>query len=219
MNWRWASNRADCGGRTKGVAQVAGVLLAAGESRRMGYPKPLIKIGEHTFIEHTLATMLEVLPRVVVVLGAYAERIRAVIPSDSRITVTENPESSRGQLSSLRVGIELLPIDIDAVMVHLTDHPLVRADTFRAVLTPYGRGGEQIVIARYEGRRGHPVIFDRSVFGELLHTRDSDGARAVVNGDPSRVTYVDVTDSGVVLDLDTPEDVVRAGLPAPPREW
>jgi molybdenum cofactor cytidylyltransferase len=201
------------------VARVAGILLAAGESRRMGYPKPLIKIGGRTFLEHTLATMLEVVPRVVVVLGAYAERIRAAVPDDSRVAVTENRESSRGQLSSLRVGIESLPIDIDGVMVHLTDHPLVRADTFRAVLKPYGQGGEQIVIARYENRRGHPVIFDRSVFDELMHTRDSDGARAVVNADPSRVTYVDVADPGVVLDLDTPEDVIKAGLEAPPREW
>jgi molybdenum cofactor cytidylyltransferase len=194
-------------------------LLAAGESRRMGYPKPLLKIGERTFVEHTIVTMLEVVPKLVVVLGAYAERIRAAIPQDPRVIVAENHEFSRGQLSSLRAGIEELPVEIDGVMVHLTDHPTVRPDTFRAVLKRYGQGGEQIVISRYQERRGHPLIFDRSVFDELLHTRDSDGAHAVVNADPSRVTYVEVDDPGVVLDLDTPEDLAGAGLGSPPREW
>jgi molybdenum cofactor cytidylyltransferase len=201
------------------VARVAGILLAAGESRRMGFPKPLLKLGERTFIEHILATMLEVLPHVVVVLGAYSERVRAVIPADPRIVVTENREFTRGQLSSLKIGIESLPIAIDGAVVHLSDHPIVLADTFRAVLSRYGRGGEQIVITRYQGHRGHPVIFDRSVFDELVHTRDSDGARQVVNADPSRVTYVDVEDPGVVQDLDTPEDLARAGLVVPPQEW
>ena len=201
------------------MARVAGILLAAGESRRMGYPKPLLKIAERTFVEHALATMLEVVPRVVVVLGAHAERIQAAVPADPRVSVVENRNFSRGQLSSLQTGIEAVRRDLDGVMIHLADHPIVRADTFRAVLSSYGRGGEQIVIARYQGRRGHPVIFDRSVFDELMHTPDSEGARAVVNADASRVSYAEVDDPGVVLDLDTPEDVEQAGLIVPPREW
>jgi len=185
----------------------------------MGYPKPLLKIGDHTFVEQVIATMLEVVHEVVVVLGAHAERIRPAIPDDYRLTIIENRNFLRGQLSSLQIGIRALPAEIDGVMVHLADHPTVRADTFRAVLSSYGHGGKQIVIARHQGRRGHPVIFDRSVFDELMHTPDAEGARAVVNADPSRVSYVDIDDPGVVLDLDTPEDVEQAGLVAPPREW
>jgi len=185
----------------------------------MGYPKPLLKIGARTFVEQTITTMLEVVPRVVVVLGAHAERIRPAIALDPRVSVVENRNFMRGQLSSLQAGIEAVRSDIDGIMIHLADHPTVRVDTFRAVLSSYGRGGEQIVIARYQGRRGHPVIFDRSIFDELIHASDTEGARAVVNADPSRVSYVDVDDPGVVLDLDTPEDVEHAGFVAPPREW
>jgi molybdenum cofactor cytidylyltransferase len=182
----------------------------------MGYPKPLLKIGERTFIEVIVATMLEVMPRVIVVLGAYAPRIRPAIPRDERVTIVENPAFTRGQLSSIKVGIEEVPLDADGILVHLADHPAVQADTFRAVVSEYGRGGHQIVIARHGGRRGHPVIFDRSVFSQLLRAPDSEGARYVVNADPSRVSYVDVDDEGVILDLDTPEDLARAGLEPPP---
>jgi molybdenum cofactor cytidylyltransferase len=198
------------------VAKLAGIVLAAGESRRMGYPKPLLKIDERTFVEVIVATMLEVMPRVIVVLGAHAARIRPAIVSIERITIVENPTFTRGQLSSIKVGIEQVPIDADGAVVHLADHPTVRADTFRAVISAYGHGGHPIVIARHDGHRGHPVIFDRSVFNELLRAPESEGARYVVNADPSRVGYADVEDPGVILDLDTPEDLARAGLKPPP---
>ena len=74
--------------------------------------------------------------------------------------------------------------------------------------------GKPIVIARYQGRRGHPVLFERSLFQELLDAPEDQGARVVVNADASRVGYVDVDDAGTVLDLDTPADLVRAGLRA-----
>lgn len=198
------------------MAKLAGILLAAGESRRMGYPKPLLKIDERTFIEAIVRTMLEAIPRVIVVLGAHAARIRPIIETIERVTIVENPAFTRGQLSSIKIGIEQVPIDSDGVLVHLADHPTVRADTFRAVVSAYGQGGHPIMIARYGGRRGHPVIFDRSVFNELLRAPESEGARYVVNADPSRVGYVDVDDPGVILDLDTPQDLSRAGLKAPP---
>jgi len=199
------------------VAKLAGILLAAGESRRMGYPKPLLRIRERTFVEVIVCTMLDVLPRVIVVLGAHADRIRPAIPSNERVTIVENSAFTRGQLSSIKVGIEQMPLDTDGILIHLADHPTVRPDTFRAVLSAYGQGGHPIVIARYGGRRGHPVIFDRSIFNELRGAPESEGARLVVNADPSRVSYVDVDDPGVILDLDTPEDLSRAGLKAPSK--
>jgi molybdenum cofactor cytidylyltransferase len=72
------------------------------------------------------------------------------------------------------------------------------------------------VIARHDGRRGHPVIFDRALFAEILSAPEKEGARFVVNADASRVAYVDLNDPGINLDLDTPSDLARAGLPPPP---
>jgi molybdenum cofactor cytidylyltransferase len=195
--------------------EIDGILLAAGESRRMGYPKPLLRIGDETFLAHTAAIMLEVVERLIIVLGAYSERIRLAVPADSRIVVVENPHYERGQLSSLKVGLP--PRPTSAAIVHLADHPLVKRATFKALVAEYGRSGKPIVIARYEGCRGHPVIFARALFDELLRAPEDQGARVVVNADPSRVAYVDVDDAGVTTDLDTPADLERVGLPAPPK--
>jgi molybdenum cofactor cytidylyltransferase len=192
------------------------VLLAAGESRRMGYPKPLLRAGDMSFLKRGAAAILETASRLIVVLGAHAERVRMAVPDDDRIVIAYNPDFSRGQLSSLKVGLRQVGRESRAALVQLVDHPLVRTATFDAVAREYMRGGKAIVIARYHGRRGHPVLFDRSIFEELLAAPEDQGARVVVNADPGRVAYADVEDEGTVLDLDTPAELVRAGLPLPP---
>ncbi len=194
---------------------LEGIILAAGESRRMGYPKPLLRIGGQTFIERIAETMLAVVPRLVIVLGAHCERVRAAIPRDARLAVVENPNYARGQLSSLKVGLGALQPDAAAALVHLGDHPMVRVETFRAVVDWYNQTRKPIVIARHDGHRGHPVVFDRVLFSELQSAPEEEGARHVVNADASRVAYVDLDDLGINLDLDTPSDLERAGLPPP----
>ena len=193
-----------------------GIILAAGESRRMGYPKPLLKIGQLTFIEHIAGTMLAVVPRLVIVLGAHCDRVRAAIPHDARITIVENPNYARGQLSSLKVGLNEIQPHAAGALVHLGDHPMVRVETFQAMVDCYDETGKPIVIARHSGHRGHPVIFDRELFAELQSCPEEEGAHHVVNADPTRVAYVDSDDPGINFDLDTPADLVRAGLPSPP---
>jgi molybdenum cofactor cytidylyltransferase len=197
---------------------LEGVILAAGESRRMGYPKPLLEIDGRTFIEHIAETMLAVVPRLVIVIGAHRDRVRAAIPRDPRIAIVENPDYARGQLSSLKIGLSTFQPDASGALVHLGDHPMVRTETFRAIVDSYNRTGKPIVIARHDGHRGHPVIFDRTMFAELQSAPDEEGARHVVNADSSRVAYVDLNDSGINMDLDTPSDLARAGLPLPPKE-
>lgn len=200
------------------AGNLEGILLAAGESRRMGFPKPLLRIGDETFIEHTTLAMLAVVSRLVVVLGAHADRIRFAVPRDPRIAIVENPDYARGQLSSLKVGLRALSDDCIATMVHLADHPAVRPATFHALAAEYVKTRSPILITRCAGRRGHPVVFGRAVFAELMSAPEEQGARAVVNTDPARVSYLEVDDVGVVLDLDTPEDIARADLPPAPQQ-
>ncbi|MBI3758318.1 MAG: nucleotidyltransferase family protein [Deltaproteobacteria bacterium] len=183
----------------------------------MGYPKPLLRIDTESFIARTTALALSVANRLVIVLGAHASRIRPAIELNPQITMVENPHYERGQLSSLKVGLaEAIRANADAVIVHLADHPLVLRATFRALVDEYGKTTRPIIVARCDGRRGHPVLFDRTVFGELMAAPEDQGARVVVNADMARVLYVDVADPGIVLDLDTPADLASAGLPAPP---
>ncbi len=195
---------------------IEAILLAAGESRRMGYPKPLLQIGGQTFVEHLSYAMLTAVPRLIVVVGAHSERVRPAIPRDPRIVVVENPNYARGQLSSIKAGLARVSLDAAAAMIHLCDHPTVKAQTFAALPDQYVKSQKPVVIARFRGHRGHPVLFDRSIFAELMRAPEDQGARVVVDADLSRVSYVEVDDPGVVLDLDTPEDLTRAGLTRPP---
>jgi molybdenum cofactor cytidylyltransferase len=199
------------------AGRIQGILLAAGESRRMGYPKPLLEIGGRSFLATLAAAMLDSVGRLIVVVGAHAEVVRRAVPADSRITVVDNPEYIRGQLSSIKVGLNAVGAQAGGAMVHLADHPLVRATTFAALAGEYRRTRKPIVIARYHGRRGHPVLFARALFAELQAAPEDQGARVVVGSDPDRVAYLDLDDPGVVMDLDTPEDLERAGLRLPSR--
>jgi molybdenum cofactor cytidylyltransferase len=197
-------------------APFDGILLAAGESRRMGFPKPLLKLGSRTFIEILAAAMLQNVARLIVVIGAHAGPVRAAIPADSGIAVVENRGYLRGQLSSIKTALPYIGFKAAGVLIHLADHPMVRAETFAAVVDGYRRLQKPITIARYQGRRGHPVLFSREVLAELAAAPEDQGARAVVSADPARVAYVDVDDAGVLTDLDTPDDLERAGLGRPP---
>ena len=199
------------------LRRVEGVLLAAGESRRMGYPKPLLLADGISFLARSAASMLEVTSRLIIVVGAHADRVAAAAPRDPRVVIAANPDFRRGQLSSLKAGLAQVSPHADAVLVHLADHPLVRLATFKALIEEYERGSRAIVIAGYQGHRGHPVIFDRSLFGELMGAPEDQGVRVVVNADPSRVAYLESGDPGTVLDLDTPADVTQAGLVMPSR--
>ena len=196
-------------------ASFEAILLAAGESRRMGYPKPLLKLGSRTFIEILAAAMLQSVARLIVVVGAHADAVRGAIPGDPRILVVENPDFVKGQLSSIKAALLQVGPAAAGALIHLADHPMVRAETFAAVIDGYRRVGKPIAIARYHGRRGHPVLFAREMFVELAAAPEDQGARVVVAADPSRVAYVDVDDPGVLTDLDTPEDMERAGLARP----
>jgi molybdenum cofactor cytidylyltransferase len=206
-------------GRGPSVGEVPfeAILLAAGESRRMGYPKPLLRLGSRTFVEILAAAMLQSAARLIVVVGAHAGAVRGPIPADPRIAVVDNAHYLRGQLSSIKAALPHISADAGGVLIHLVDHPMVRAETFAALIDGYRRLGSPIVIARYQGRRGHPVLFARLVLGELAAAPEDQGARVVVDRDPARVAYVDVDDPGVLIDLDTPEDLERAGLARPPR--
>jgi len=205
-------------GPSAAIAPLEAILLAAGESRRMGYPKPLLKLGARTFIEILAAAMLRSVARLIVVVGAHAGAVRDAIPVDSRIAVVENPDYLRGQLSSIKAALPHVGRDAAGALIHLADHPMVSAETFAAVIDGYRSLGKPITIARYQGRRGHPVIFARELFAELAGASEDQGARVVVAADPARVAYVDVDDLGVLIDLDTPEDLERVGLARPTRQ-
>jgi molybdenum cofactor cytidylyltransferase len=194
---------------------VAGVILAAGYSARMGRPKALLPMGQggRTFIDQLIDTLRRAgLETIVVVAGADADRILDAMASTTPpVRIVQNSDPSKGQLSSLLVALAALGgVAVEAALVMPVDQPLVSADTVRLVLEAYRRSGAPIVRPAGPSRHGHPVIFDRSLFEELGRADLAYGARGVIEAHRDAVVDVRVDDEGAFVDIDTPEDYRRA---------
>ena len=189
---------------------IAGLILAAGESSRMGTPKATLPYHGSTFLELIVQTIREAgLQRIVVVLGHRAEEIHRQVKIEAAQVIL-NPDYRSGQTSSLQAGLRALIADgPEAALLCLVDHPAVSAETVRTIAATFRQCGAPVVIPTYHGRRGHPVLIGRQLFDELLGlTRDA-GADSVVRRYRPATQYVEVEDEGVVIDVDDPESYRR----------
>jgi molybdenum cofactor cytidylyltransferase len=185
---------------------INGIILAAGESRRMGSPKALLPFKGKTFLEHIISVLKRCpLDAITVVLGADAKTIRESVDL-SQTDVVINTNYKNGQLSSLVAGLKSLPARSEAVVVCLVDMPFVTEQTVDATIRTFSQTHASIVVPVYEGRRGHPVLFSKSVYEELQSAPPDEGARWVVNSNISRVFHVEVPDEGVVITINTRDE-------------
>jgi CTP:molybdopterin cytidylyltransferase MocA len=183
---------------------IAAIILAAGKSERMGgRPKALLKFRGKTFLEHVLAAANDAgITTAVVVVGHHRDEIAAAFPT---LNLVFNPDYEQGMSTSVQAGLRTLTAGITGAGIFLVDHPLIDAATVAMLarqLVPAG-----IVLPVYQGRRGHPVFFGEDLFDEVLSLGAGQGLNIVVRKDPSRVTEVPVTNPGVLLDVDTPEEL------------
>jgi molybdenum cofactor cytidylyltransferase len=191
---------------------LAAAILAAGESKRMGQPKALVPFQGSTFVEHLIAATRHARVGITrVVLGAGAERIRAQLKIDPAWVVV-NTDWPKGQLSSIHAALRSLPAGVTAgILVCPVDHPLISARLVTALIAAFESSGKMIVLPRYRGRRGHPVIFRAALYEELLEASAEVGARQVVWNHAAEVMEVETEEEGVILNLNDPETVRKAG--------
>jgi len=177
---------------------IAGIILAAGDSRRMGSPKALLDYRGETFAGRLIRVLSRECDPVFVVTGRHTEAIRARVCGKARFVV--NPDPDRGQLSSLQTALAELPADAEGFVFVPVDCPTVREDTVATLIERLR--DSKIVIPRYEGRRGHPACVAQSMTREFLKRPATDETRAVIQMHADEVEYVDVDDPGVVADID-----------------
>ena len=186
---------------------ICAVILSAGESSRMGRPKALLRIDGQTFIERIVGALKQTsIARVIVILGHDAEEMKQRV-GHLPIEILVNPDYKLGQLSSLQVAVRHLEktADCDGMLVHLVDHPYIDSGLVGTMIERFYQSGKLLVVPRHDGKRGHPVIFSRKLFGELLAAPMDQGAKAVVNAHREDTLEIDTKDEGITVDIDTPE--------------
>ncbi|NWF86024.1 MAG: nucleotidyltransferase family protein [Bryobacteraceae bacterium] len=191
---------------TESGSPVAAILLAAGDSLRMGSPKPLLEFRGLSFLALQIALYQSRGIVVYVVLGREAERISAACPALETAALLLNPGPARGMLSSLQTGLAALPAATPAVFFTPVDNPGVDPRTVDALLEKWRQCRPPLVIPRYECRRGHPVLVDALLIRDLLEWPAHLTARDFIHSRIGQAAYVDTADERVCLDIDTPRD-------------
>ncbi|HVM85699.1 MAG TPA: molybdopterin-binding/glycosyltransferase family 2 protein [Candidatus Binatia bacterium] len=189
-----------------GGPRIAALILAAGQSSRMGRNKLLLELKGKPILCHAVDHVLAAgLAEVIVVCGHQAGKVRTAL-GDRPVKVIEAREHRLGMSASLKAGIRALGPKVDAILVMLGDMPQVPPGLIRRLIAAYnpleGRG---IVVPTVEGKRGNPVLFDRRFFPEMLELEGDVGARHLIGTHDDQVAEVAVEDAGVFADVDTPE--------------
>ncbi len=190
--------------------EIGGIILAAGSSQRMGQPKQLLPVGGQPMVRRVTEAVCSVgLGQVVVVVGAHAEAVcdsLAGLP----VEILVNPDWAEGMSTSLRAGVCALRPEIGAAFVILADQPALTENLIRALAARYQATRAPIVAPFYEGQRGNPVLFDRTLFAELLTIEGDRGGRELVRRHQTQMECVELDDPAVILDVDTRSDYEKA---------
>jgi len=190
------------------------VVLAAGESKRMGEAKQLLPFGRSTVIETVVQSVIRSsVDETLVVLGAARDRVEAVLRKfDVKLTV--NPDFAKGMLSSVQWGIRHLPQTAQAVLVVLGDQPWASTETANLVVGEYRRTDKGLVLPVHAGSDGHPLLVDlRKYRAEIDRLSPEVGLRQLLTLHPEDICRFEVEDPNISRDLDTPGDYEESTAP------
>ncbi len=184
---------------------ISAIVLAAGESKRMGKLKQLMPLGDSTIVEQTIDNLLNSkVNEVIIVLGHKAEEVmKAIVARPVKVIV--NPFYQQGMGTSIVTGLNLVSDEAQAVMLALGDQPFVDSQTINKLVDEFNSHNKGIAIPVYQSRRGRPVIFAIGYKNELLALKGDIGGREIIDRHPDDVLEVAVNCEGVCVDIDTEE--------------
>jgi molybdenum cofactor cytidylyltransferase len=185
---------------------LSAIILAAGESKRMGKPKQLLPLGKSTLLEQAIDNLLNSsVDETIVVLGHKAEEITEKI-ANKPVKVVINPDYQQGMSTSIVAGLIMVDPRSQAVMLALGDQPLVTSRTINQLIEAFNKNRKGIAVPTYRGRRGHPIIFDIKYKAELFKLKGDIGGREIIQNHPKDVFMVAVDSESVVSDIDTQDE-------------
>jgi molybdenum cofactor cytidylyltransferase len=185
---------------------ISAILLGAGKSKRMGVDKLSLPWGRKTVLEHCFETLLRSkVEEVVVVLNLRKKGIKDLFLRP-RVKIVMNPYSKKGMSTSIRRGLQMIHPYSQGILIALGDQPYLKARTINALIRAFSQRKEGIILPSFQGRMGHPVIFDQKYKKELLSLKGDVGGRSIIERHPEDVRRVPVKSAGVVKDIDTWQD-------------
>ncbi len=201
------------------IPSTAAIILAAGSSSRMGSGrhKLLLPLDGRPVLAHVIdATLASQARPIIIVLGHLVDQVRAQIApytTDPDITIVENPDYLQGMSTSIHLGIQRLISEgykkdemvyqVDSALVILGDQPMITSRLIDTLITAYRTTGKRIVAPLYKGKRGSPVLFDASLFSELLQVMGDEGGRSVLERHREEVDVVEMGNAVANYDVDT----------------
>ncbi len=186
--------------------KIWAIILAAGESKRMGFPKMFLTFNGKTMIENVIANVTESkVNNTIVVLGAERDSLIDLIAKSS-VMSCYNDKYREGMLSSVKCGFRNLPSDYKAVLVFQGDQPLITPMAINTVIDAYLLSGKGIVIPTYQNRRGHPLLVDRKYRGEIEKLSAAKGLRSLADKFYGDILEIETNESGILRDFDTYEE-------------
>ena len=188
---------------------IGAIVLAAGESRRMGAQKMLLPFGSTTVIAHVVDQLLNsAVDQVLVVVGHAGDSVAEAL-SGRAVAVVHNADYKSGMLSSVRCGLRALPGQCSAIMVALGDQPAITTGLIDELLQTFGRNDRGIVTPLFQGGRGHPLLFSERYRAEILTHYDDAGLRGLLHAHPDDVFEWAAPTAAVLSDMDYPDDYRR----------
>ena len=184
------------------------LILAAGNSSRLGYPKQLIEFEGKTLIERITETALMVSDNILIILGGNSELI---IPKLERfndtISTIFNPDWQQGMGTSIRIGTEKLAEKSDAILILLSDQPFISTVLLQNMIQIFEKSPNPIISCTYNQQLGVPMLFDKSVFPELMKLSGDKGAKSFLHLYKDTISTIDFPEG--IIDIDTFEDVEK----------
>jgi molybdenum cofactor cytidylyltransferase len=199
-------------------AGVAAIVLAAGESQRFGQPKQLLPLGDKTMIQHVVDIALDSpIEQLIIVLGCRAPEIRASI-ADRPVQVVVNDRWRSGLSSSVQAGLVAVKPEMGAALFVLADQPGLTTEVVARLVERYRETRAPVVVPTHRGRRGNPVLFDRSLFAELMQVKGDQGGRQLISEHRGALEEIEVETEAIFTDIDTAEDYLAVETVSGGRE-
>jgi molybdenum cofactor cytidylyltransferase len=190
---------------------ISAIILAAGQSKRMGQPKMLLPWGKMTVIEHVITTFLNAgIEDVIVVTGGAREQVENLINQYHIRKVHNNDYETGEMLSSIQCALRAIPDEARAALIGLGDQPQVQEKSVRLLREEYRDSQSRLIVPSFQMRRGHPWLVTRPLWSEILALKPPKSLRDFLKRHAEEIHYVSVDTPSVLADLDTPEDYQRS---------